>query len=165
MPVTELLVGLLLVVALWTVQTTILRAAIGLALTSLVLTLLLFHLGEPLAAVFELSVCAGLIPVLFISTIGMTRPLDAAGLERDRVIRRRRFHPAFLVCAVVGVALWSTGYVLEIAPPQGTADGGVRQVLWGLRQLDLVGQILAMFVGVFGVVILFKERKKKEGTP
>jgi len=164
MPVTEILVGLLVAVALWTVQTTIMRAAMGLALTSVVLTLLMFHLGAPLAAVFELSVCAGLITVLFFSTIGMTRPLDEAGTRREKATLAKRFHPAFLVCAAVGIILYSSGYVLEIAPPQGAA-ASVRDVLWGQRQLDLVGLILGMFVGVFGVVILFKERKKKEATP
>ena len=164
MPLTELLALLLVVVALWTVQTTIMRAAVGLALTSVVLTLLLFHMGAPLAAVFELSVCAGLITVLFFSTIGMTRPLDAAGVVRERKALSKRFHPAFAVCAVVGLMLWGSGYVLEIAPPQGDSPA-VRDVLWGVRQLDLVGQILVMFVGVFGVVILFKERKKEEVAP
>jgi NADH-quinone oxidoreductase subunit J len=161
---TEPLVLLLVLVALWTVQTTIMRAAIGLALTSVVLTLLLFHMGAPLAAVFELSVCAGLITVLFFSTIGMTRPLDAAGRVKERKTLSKRFHPAFAVCAVVGVLLWGSGYVLEIAPPQGDSPA-VRDVLWGVRQLDLVGQILVMFVGVFGVVVLFKERKKEEVAP
>jgi NADH-quinone oxidoreductase subunit J len=160
MVLTEPLALLLVVVALWTIQTTIMRAAIGLALTSVVLTLLLFHMGAPLAAVFELSVCAGLITVLFFSAIGMTRPLDAAEVERERQVRSRRFHPAFAVCAVVGVMLWGSGYLLEVAPPQGGGPG-VRDVLWGARQLDLVGQILVMFVGVFGVVILFKERRKE----
>ncbi len=158
---TEPLTILLVLVALWTVQTTIMRAAIGLALTSVVLTLLLFHMGAPLAAVFELSVCAGLITVLFFSTIGMTRPLDEAGRRVERKTLSKRFHPAFAVCAVVGVLLWGSGYVLEIAPPQGDSPA-VRDVLWGVRQLDLVGQILVMFVGVFGVVVLFKERKKEE---
>jgi len=164
MALTELLVLLLVVVALWTVQTTIMRAAVGLALTSVMLTLLLFHMGAPLAAVFELSVCAGLITVLFFSTIGMTRPLDAAGARLEKKTLSKRFHPAFAVCAVVGVMLWGSGYVLEIAPPQGDSPA-VRDVLWGVRQLDLVGQILVMFVGVFGVVILFKERKKEEVAP
>lgn len=161
---TEPLILLLVLVALWTVQTTIMRAAIGLALTSVVLTLLLFHMGAPLAAVFELSVCAGLITVLFFSTIGMTRPLDEAGRRVERKTLSKRFHPAFAVCAVVGVLLWGSGYVLEIAPPQGDSPA-VRDVLWGVRQLDLVGQILVMFVGVFGVVVLFKERKKEEVAP
>ena len=39
-------------------------------------TLILFLLKSPLAAVFELSVCAGLITVIFISVISLTNPLS-----------------------------------------------------------------------------------------
>ncbi|MDD5730401.1 MAG: hypothetical protein PHN57_04670, partial [Candidatus Omnitrophica bacterium] len=47
--------------ALWAVMATrLLRAAIALALTSVILTVIMFRLNSPLAAVFELSVCAGL---------------------------------------------------------------------------------------------------------
>lgn len=160
---TELLIGLLVLVALWTVQTSILRAAIGLAATSVVLTLVLFHMGAPLAAVFELSVCAGLITVVFVSTISMTRPPTEAEAVKEKKILARRFHPAFVVSLLAGVTLWASGYVLEVAAPAGPL-ASVRDVLWNVRRLDLLGQILVMFVGVFGVVILFKERRgEREG--
>jgi NADH-quinone oxidoreductase subunit J len=159
--VTEILMGLLIVVSLWTVQTSILRAAIGLAATSVLLTLVIFHMGAPLAAVFELSVCAGLITVVFVSTISMTRPIATKG-EADayQVKRYKRFHPAIIVAAIVGTILWASGYVLEVAAPPAMALANVRDVLWGLRRLDLIGQITIVFVGVFAVVILFKERRE-----
>lgn len=163
---TELLVGLLAVVALWTVQTTILRAAIGLAATSVLVTLLLFRMGAPLAAVFELSVCAGLITVVFAATVSMTRPLDDAAAARCKTRRARRFHPAFFAVLAVGAALWASGYALEVTAAPPPDAGGVREVLWGLRRMDLVGQILVLLVGVFGVLVLFKdegaERKEVE---
>jgi NADH-quinone oxidoreductase subunit J len=162
---TEILVALLALVALWTVQTTILRAAIGLAATSVVVTLLLFQMGAPLAAVFELSVCAGLITVVFASTISMTRPLDDAAAAKCKTRRARRFHPAFFAVALVGVALWASGYALEVTAPAAAAGGDAREVLWGLRRLDLVGQIVTLFVGVFAVVVLFKEPDGKEVQP
>ncbi|HEX7624429.1 MAG TPA: NADH-quinone oxidoreductase subunit J, partial [Anaeromyxobacteraceae bacterium] len=157
--VTEALLVLLALVALWTVQTTILRAAIGLALTSALVSSLLFEMGAPLAAVFELSVCAGLITVVFASTISMTRPVDDAEAARCRARRKRRFHPAFILVALVGVALWATGYALEVSAP--APEGplvSAREMLWGARRLDLVGQLTVLFVGVFTVVVLFKER-------
>ncbi|HEX7488322.1 MAG TPA: NADH-quinone oxidoreductase subunit J [Anaeromyxobacteraceae bacterium] len=157
--VTEALLVLLALVALWTVQTTILRAAIGLALTSALVSSLLFEMGAPLAAVFELSVCAGLITVVFASTISMTRPIDDAEAARCRARRKRRFHPAFILVALVGVALWATGYALEVSAPAPEAPlVSAREVLWGARRLDLVGQLTVLFVGVFTVVVLFKER-------
>lgn len=155
---TYALVILVTVVALWTVQTSILRAAIGLAGTSVGVTLLLFQMGAPLAAIFELSVCAGLITVVFASTISMTRPLDAEGARKCRQRRARRFHPAFFVVALVGLALWGSGYALEVTAPPAPAQGDVRSVLWELRRLDLLGQLLVLLVGVFAVLVLFKER-------
>jgi NADH-quinone oxidoreductase subunit J len=159
--VTQAVLVVLALVALWTVQTSILRAAIGLALTSALVSVVIFQMGAPLAAVFELSVCAGLITVVFAATISMTRPLDEAAKARCRVRRRKRFHPLFFVVAGIGVLLWASGYALEVtAPALPAADVLVtsRDLLWSARRLDLVGQLVILFVGVFGVVVLFKER-------
>ena len=69
------ILAVLLLTSLWTVMTrSILRSAMGLALTSVILAIVMFRLNSPLAAVFELSVCAGLISVLFVSTISITQP-------------------------------------------------------------------------------------------
>jgi ethanolamine transporter EutH len=35
-------------------------------------------------------------------------------------------------------------------------------VLWYLRRLDLLGQIVILLAGAFGVVMLFKERKNEQ---
>jgi hypothetical protein len=35
-------------------------------------------------------------------------------------------------------------------------------VLWSTRRLDLVGLLAIVLVGVFGVVVLFKEQPEKE---
>lgn len=160
--VTGFVLVLLAATALWTIQTSILRAAIGLALTSALVSVVVFQMGAPLAAVFELSVCAGLITVVFAATISMTRPLDEKGAARCRVRRKARFSPLFLVVAAIGAALWASGYALEITAPPSTATATSRDVLWGLRRLDLVGQLVILFVGVFGVVVLFKERDEPE---
>lgn len=161
--VTQGVLVALALVALWTVQTSILRAAIGLALTSALVSVVIFQMGAPLAAVFELSVCAGLITVVFAATISMTRPLDEAEREKCRVRRKKRFHPLFFVVAGIGVLLWASGYALEVTAPVA-ADATVtsRDLLWGARRLDVVGQLVILFVGVFGVVTLFKERAEPE---
>ena len=160
--VTGAVLVLLALTALWTIQTSILRAAIGLALTSALVSVVIFQMGAPLAAVFELSVCAGLITVVFAATVSMTRPLDEAGKDRCRVRRKRRFSPLFLVVAAIGVALWASGYVLEVTAPVAEASASSRDLLWSVRRLDLVGQLVILFVGVFGVVVLFKERDEVE---
>jgi len=45
--------------------------------------------------------------------------------------------------------------------PAPGAAVDVRAALWGARRLDLLGQLIVIFVGDFGVVILFKEERKK----
>jgi NADH-quinone oxidoreductase subunit J len=50
-----------------------LKAAICLGVASALLGVLFFVLNAPYAAVFELSICAGLITVLFVSTISLTK--------------------------------------------------------------------------------------------
>ena len=138
--------------------------AIGLAVTSILLTVLMFMLGAGLAAVFELSVCAGLITVVFVSTIAMTQPSSKSELlEKTRHRMRRYWFLPVIIVAVGAVLAWlSIGATVSLpAPAAGDATSGldVKQVLWGLRQTDLVGQVIVILAGVFGVIVLFKERK------
>lgn len=51
----------------------LLFAAIALAALSAILAIVFYQLNSPYAAVFELSVCAGLITALFVSAITLTR--------------------------------------------------------------------------------------------
>ncbi|MCK5397334.1 MAG: hypothetical protein KAJ33_03710 [Thermoplasmata archaeon] len=51
----------------------LLQSAILLGVSSAVLSAAFFIANAPIAAAFELVVCAGLITVLFISTISLTR--------------------------------------------------------------------------------------------
>jgi len=155
---TIILLAALLVAGVCTVMISdLLLAAIGLAVSSAILTLILFHLGGPLAAVFELSVCAGLITVVFIATISLTKAdsCEDERWEKLRILKRFVFLP--LVVAIVGWRLAVSGIHAErIAAPLSGEVEGVRQVLWFVRRLDLLGQILIILAGVFGVVVLFK---------
>lgn len=136
----------------------LLRAAISLGVTSIFLSLLMFRLGSPMAAVFELSVCAGLITVIFASAISLMKvpvssEIIAAGKER---IKRYLWLPILLL--VVGgllVAIGLPGVVPRLPEPPVQ---GVGRVLWTLRQPDLLGQIIILLTGAFGVVVFFKER-------
>lgn len=148
--------------SLWTVMTrSILRSAIGLAFTSVILTIMMFGLNSPLAAVFELSVCAGLISVLFVSTISLTQPYTTEEVLKrmKEMFARFRFLP--LILLVLGIAL-SFAKITPLANlPPGEIVKDPRIVLWDLRRIEIMGQILVLLAGVFGVVILLKERIKK----
>jgi len=158
------LLMLLLLAGVWTVMTlNLLKSAIGLAVTSAILSLLLFLMAAPLAGVFELSVCAGLITVVFISVISLTKPLTSAEARaRDRSrVKRFIFLPILIV--IVGAGLYALRPQMDLPLPPAGMEMDVRQVLWNVRRLDLVGQILIILAGVFGVVILFKDRPDANG--
>jgi NADH-quinone oxidoreductase subunit J len=159
MVLTIVVLALLLLAALWTVMTKgLVRAALGLAVTSIVLTVLMFMLGAGLAAVFELSVCAGLITVVFVSTIAMTQPSSKSELAEKTQRRLRRYWYLPVIIVIAGALLAALRLEPPVLPPAAAAEA--RQVLWGARQTDLIGQIIVIFAGVFGVIVLFKERKR-----
>jgi len=154
----------MLAAALWTVMgRSLLKAAIGLATTSAIVSTLIFRLASPLAAVFELSVCTGLITVIFVTTISLTKPLthkEIVGLSKDRL---KRFWVLPVIVAIAGIGMFLLNIKNDIAaaaPPSIIQD--VRYILWNMRQLDLFGQIIIIIIGALGVAILFEERKKDE---
>ena len=157
-----IILALLSIAALWTVMTrSLLRSAIGLALTSVILTVMMFRLDSPLAAVFELSVCTGLISVLFISTITLTHPLTKQEMVEFIKDRMKRFWYLPVIIVAAGIVLSMIKVKINLVLPAAETETNVRFVLWNLRQLDLIGQIIILLTGVFGIVILFKESAKK----
>jgi NADH-quinone oxidoreductase subunit J len=157
-----LLVAALVLAALATVLSArLLRAVIGLAVTSAILAVIMFRLGAELAAVFELSVCAGLIPAIFVSTIGLTRRLTPDGLTARREERMKRYWFLPVLVILAGVLLSQIGFPRDVAvAAPAAADADVRSVLWNSRHLDLLGQIVILLAGAFGVVVLIKERRR-----
>lgn len=132
----------------------LLRAALSLAFMSALLAVLLYRMNSPYAAVFELSVVAGLITVLFVSAIALTK-------EEEKVEEAR--WPLY----VFPLVLVAEGLVLILVNKQlfGYVPGGSGNItrtfggtLWGLRSLDILGQIAVIFGGVFGVLALFREK-------
>ena len=150
--------------ALWTVMgRSLLKAAMGLAITSALLAVIIFRLNSPLAAVFELSVCAGLITAIFVSTISLTKALthkEILQASKDR-FKRYWYLPVILVVIGIGLILIKVKQDFAIAtPPESVMD--VRTMLWDSRRLDLLGQAIILIAGALGVVILFEENKKND---
>ena len=159
-----LLIGLVASALLCILMRDLLKAAIALATTSAVLTVILFLMNAPLAAAFELSVCAGLITVIFISAISMTKIRTQEEVEQHRQDRRRRYRalPVLLLILLAVAIVLVLPHVSTLIPgvnlPQGTAGA---EVFWNERQADLLGQIVIVLAGVFGVLIFFKEREER----
>lgn len=150
---------------LWTVMTrSLLKSTIGLAVTSSIITIVMFRLDSPLAAVFELSVCTGLITAVFISTISLVKPLTHKEIEKLSKDRIKRFWLLPVIMLIAGILLVILKIPVNFSQTTNQVTGtgaDVRNVLWNSRPIDLFGQIVVLLAGVFGAVLLFREAKKK----
>lgn len=159
-----LIVTLLIPMILAVFAADLIRSVIALLVGSVGLTLILFNLGSPIAGIFELSVGAGLISVLFILSISLIRPLTKeTKTERQKKHYRRFFVLPFIILILAVLFYlnreqWMSAFTLNSLQDNTT----VGNVLWETRGLDLIGQVGILLVGVFGVVVLFKRGKMNE---
>ena len=154
------LVTALVVVALATVMTArLLLSALSLALASAILTVIMFRLDAPLAAVFELSVCAGLIPAILISAIGLTRRLGPEDLKVRQKSHMKRYWFLPILVVLLAVVLSRVVPVMDFVIPAMQEGEGPREMLWNLRHVDLLGQVAILLGGAFAVVVVLKEFK------
>lgn len=152
-----LLCGLVIFAGLAILAKDLLKAALSLAVASLFLGIIFFRLSAPYAGVFEISVVAGLITVLFALTIALTRKDGEVKEARLVKIAFPLFFILFLI--IDGLVMKS---LLQKVPslPAGPEGGTFGEVLWKQRTFDLVAQIGVILAGVLAVLALF--RKKEE---
>lgn len=135
----------------------LLTSAMMLALVSVCVSLVFFNFGAPWAGVFELSVCGGLITVLFIGAVSLIR-----AEEENRPESRARFYALPLAAAIFAIAAWYylPGFFDDLAACKRMAAGGgnIGAALWGLRRPDLLGQVLLLAAGVFVIKSVFPGR-------
>lgn len=156
---TALLIGLVLFSVLAILLRDLIRSAISLAVASLLLGIIFFRMNAPYAGVFEISVVAGLITVLFILTIALTN----AGEEVREARLANVMFPLFFVVFIAIDVLVMRGLLRKIpALPAVAETGAFGDVLWKGRTMDLVGQIAVILAGVFSVLALFRKRDKHE---
>ena len=144
----------------------LLKASIAMAVLSAVLAIIMFALGANLAATLELSVCAGLITVIFISAISMTKTRTEEENKARAKDRRKRFVflPVILIVAlcVILFIFWTEfrSFITEPAVISEHLLGS--ETLWEKRLVDLLGQVVIVLAGVFGILIFFKEEQDKK---
>lgn len=156
-----LLIGLLAFSILAVLLRDLLKSAIALAAASIFLALVFFRLNAVYAGVFEVSVVAGLITVLFITAIALTR--------NEGEVREGRAHwivfPLFFLALAVVDVLVMKKLLGQVPAIQGGGSGSFSQVLWSQRTFDLVGQVGAISAGVLAVLALFRrERRPGDGA-
>jgi len=151
----------------------LLLGAICLAGVSALLSWVIYQFGMPYAAVFELSVAAGLITVLFISTISLVKPAGQSerelGLEagnpsplprlfEEDAREGKALKRLPLVVAILAILLWELRESWPSIRYAPAFDAPFAETLWHIRTVDLFGQITIILCGVFLVVHFFKER-------
>lgn len=157
-----LLAGLVAAAICCVILRDLLKASIALAGLSAILSIIMFILKAPLAAVFELSVCAGLITVIFVSAVSMTRVRSKDEAAEMAKARRKRFAllPVMLIVLLCAALILIWPHISALIPYAGVPIGSQTEqnIFWNQRQADLIGQIVIILAGVFGVLIFFKER-------
>ncbi|MCM8815673.1 MAG: hypothetical protein NC931_06835, partial [Candidatus Omnitrophica bacterium] len=143
-----LLAGVLVFAALAIFLKDMLRAVICLLISSVFLGIVFFILRAPYAGVFEISVVAGLIMVLFILTISLT----GGQADFEPPVSVPIFVVLFLIfsyLALSGIFKSQAAIGVAVAVDQQFRFG---EVLWINRTLDMIGQIGVIFAGVFVVL-------------
>jgi NADH:ubiquinone oxidoreductase subunit 6 (subunit J) len=136
----------------------LLKSAIYLAVVSATLGAILYLLGATWAAVIEVSACSGLVTVIFISAISLSRMKkdDIQKTYEDK--KQMRFLPYLLI--VGGIGLIAAAILLKDLSLPGaveTAAEDFRDIFWNTRQADIFGQIITILVGGIAVSVLFKD--------
>ena len=150
-----LLVAMLAASAFAILAKDLLKAAVALAVSSLILGIIFFRMGAPYAGVFEISVVAGLITVLFMLTIALTKQGDDV---RESKTVKIIFPLFFIVFALIDLFVMR-GILARIPALEGAAEAGTfGEVLWKERSFDLIGQLAVILAGVLSVLALFRKR-------
>jgi NADH-quinone oxidoreductase subunit J len=137
----------------------LLYVAISLAAVSVILAIVLFQFGANIAGVFELSVCAGLITVLFVATVSMTKDSD----QKVETRLPMYFIPLFVlifISLVYFIVQWLANSMPAAVASQTPET--FQKVFWEIRSADILGQVALILVGVFGILALFRLKAKEK---
>ena len=156
------LVFLLIFCVMAVMSHSILKSAVYLALASVMLGVIMYVLGAHWAAVFEISVCSGLVTVIFISAISLSKIKHDEIQKLYEHKKRSAFLPAVLI--IGGVLIAAAAMAADFTLPDAAAalSEEFRETLWNTRQADILGQIIAILAGGMAVVVLFQNDEVKK---
>lgn len=125
-------------------------AAVSLAAVSATLAIIFYRLNSPYAAAIEVSVCAGLITALFVTTISLTS---------------RKWKMGRNILGIVLAVILTTSFVLMFVQShspqtQITITKSFSTALWKFCSLDVFLHLLIILAGTFSVLTLVKHRSK-----
>lgn len=138
------------------------KSAIALAAASVMLGIIMYELNSVWSALFEVSVCSGLVTVIFISAISLSNT-DKKDVEKQYMDKKRmKYLPVIMI--VSGIILTVVAMVIGFSPvspaPAAEVADNFREILWNHRQADIWGQIIVVLTGSVSVVVLFRESEE-----
>ncbi len=150
-----LIVSSVVLMTLAVLSKQLLASAVSLAGASILGSLIYFMFNAMWVAVFELTVVAGLVTVLFISAISLTRDLKEE-IDSDRPTM---YFPIFFALVVAGGVLILRG--ISGSLPDKAFDAvnmmaDFRLVFWEQRRFDILAQLIVLLGGVFGLAAFFR---------
>ena len=135
------------------------KSAICLAVASLFLGILFFRMKAPYIGAFEISVVAGMITVLFIVSIALTK--REGGVQETKLALWA--FPVFFVVFLAIDFIIMKSLIGQVPPlPSNPSQGSFGEALWKIRTFDLVGQVGIILASVMAVLALFRKRRKDE---
>lgn len=140
----------------------LLKSAIFLGLASAMLGVVMYMLGAVWAAVIEVSACSGLVTVIFISSISLSKMVkeDVQKLYDDK--KRMGVLPYILIIGGILLIVAALAYDFSLSGVVKQSAEDFRTILWDSRQLDILGQIAALLVGGIAVAVLLREDTSKK---
>lgn len=150
------LVGVIVFVACAVLLKDMMKAAICLMVSSIIMGIIFFRLHAPYAGVFEISVIAGLVMVLFIMTISL---IGGDADVKEPPVPIAVFIFLFLVFSLV-VALKIPGLPIDQSRVLPIGSVKIGEVLWIRRTFDIIGQVGVIFAGVFVLLSVVSARRK-----
>lgn len=139
------------------------KSAISLAGASVLLGILMYVLGSPWAALFEISVCSGFVTVIFISAVTMT---SRSQQEQDDIYgqgKNTKLLPVLMIAAGFAIILVMIFGKFRLPyPAAAPVQTGFRVEFWTEHKDLLLALLTALLAGTFAVVVLFKEEEPKQ---
>lgn len=140
----------------------LLRAILSFAGGNVALSAILYMLGAPLLAVFQLLIYAGAVTILFLVTIHAGEESEE---EKDAASAKIRILSIILAVFLVAVLLMYSPRVMEAvrAPQLGlTSLGEHPEFLWVNRWLDLLIQAFIILAVVASISVQLRKEEREE---
>ncbi|MCX7705810.1 MAG: hypothetical protein N2115_06085 [bacterium] len=151
-----LVAGLLIFAGLAVFLKDMLKAVLCLLISSVFLGIIFFKLNAPYAGVFEISVVAGLIVVLFILTVSITGPQDTVSEPNVHLLVFFVLLSIFLYAINIAIIKM---FACDKIPISSKDYFSLGEALWIGRTFDMIGQICVIFSGVFVLLLILSRRK------